>query len=182
MVLLEVLTIVLLSQRPWPQDGDDNPRLNFTKRQRTADSNIFDTRKSFRSLARQILLFQQIVSHAGDSDKATFEIPAQLLKAWIYLIVATVQGSVNTDLHRSHLSKATSLLQTGMRLILKSFSPSPLLLRSSVLPTELLSLMSLNLLKNWTGTHPSIDTVYLQRLTLLVRSETKLDFHRTLEA
>lgn len=155
-------------QRPWPEGNNEDQVLDWTKRQRVASLNLYYARKALRSIARQIFLFQQVMSHAPAPNKTGIEIPAQLLQAYIYFVLAIVQTSVGTDLHRSHMSAVSSLLQAGMRAMLKSFSPASLLTYSSILPTDVLSLISLGLLNDLTGPYPSINSVYSEWIKTLV--------------
>ena len=141
--------------------------LKHSKRRLSAESNITDVRRTFRNLARQIQLFQLFMSHAQDTDRSKFELPAELLQAWIYLLLAIVQGSLDAETHLSHLEKTTNLLKTGMRAILKSLSVSSLLKQSSVLPTEIMSLMSLKLL-NDVSNYSTVNNTYSESIKALV--------------
>ncbi|KAJ2982637.1 hypothetical protein NUW58_g6401 [Xylaria curta] len=161
-------------QRPWPEDNNEAQSLNWTKRQRVANSNLYIARKDLRGIARQVLLFQRVMSHAPDPNKAGIEIPVQLLQAYIYFVLALIRASVDTNPDWSYMRTVSSLLQTGMRAILKSFSPASLLTYSSILPTEVLSLISLGLLNDLTGPYPDIYTVYSEWIkTLENEIETK---------
>ncbi|KAI1125079.1 hypothetical protein F5Y10DRAFT_268419 [Nemania abortiva] len=101
-------------------------------------------------------------------------IPTQLLQAYIYFVLALIQASVNTDLYQSHIEVFCTLLHTGMRAMLKSFSPASLLTYSSVLPTDILSLMSFRLLDDFTVPGRSINTVYSDWIKILENEiETK---------
>ncbi len=157
-------------QRPWPENNNEEQSLDWTKRQRAADSTLSSARTALRGITRQILLFQQVMSHAPNPKKTDIEIPAQLLQAYIYFVLAIVQASVDTDRHRSHMQQVSSLLQAGMRAMLKSFSPVSLLTYSSVLPTEVLSLISLGLLNDMTGPYRDINSVYSEWIKILVSS------------
>lgn len=154
---------------PWPEDNNE-AQLKWTKRQQTADLILSSIRKALRGVARQVLLFQQIMSHAPDPNKAGIEIPAQLLQAYIYFVLAIAQGSVDTGLHWSHMRTFSSLLQAGMRTMLKSFSHSSILTYSSVLPTDIVSLIGLKLLSDLTGPCPNINNVYSEWIKTLVSS------------
>ncbi|KAI1174860.1 hypothetical protein F4777DRAFT_368813 [Nemania sp. FL0916] len=152
-------SLKLLLGRPWPNSDEELP-VDWSRRQRIADSTLYSARKVLRTFARQIMLFQEVMSHAPDSNKTGVEIPAQLLQAYIYFVLALVQASVDSILHASHMRTASSLLQEGMRTMLKSFSPASLLTYSSILPTEIISLISLRLLNDVTGPYLSISDVY----------------------
>ncbi|KAI3336240.1 hypothetical protein F4824DRAFT_462651 [Ustulina deusta] len=160
-------SLKLLLDRPWPENNNEEQSLDWTKRQRAADSTLSSARTALRGITRQILLFQQVMSHAPNPKKTDIEIPAQLLQAYIYFVLAIVQASVDTDRHRSHMQQVSSLLQAGMRAMLKSFSPVSLLTYSSVLPTEVLSLISLGLLNDMTGPYRDINSVYSEWIKIL---------------
>lgn len=170
-------------QRPWPEGNNEDPPLELSKRQRTADLAVSTTRKALRDSTRLILLFQQVLSHAPDSSKARVEIPTELLQAYIYLILAIVQSSIDFSLHLSHMHTFSSLLQVGMRTMMKSFSPSSLLTYSSVQPTDVLSLISLRLLNDLTGPFSNINRIYSEWIKTLVSShrgrheEKRIDIH-----
>ncbi|KAK2765748.1 mg2+ transporter [Colletotrichum kahawae] len=84
----------------------------------------------------------------------------ELLQAWIYVILATIQSALDYDTHRSHINYASSLLVDGMRSIMKTFSPSPLLEWSTLLPIDVLSQISLKLIDDVTEEHLDMATVY----------------------
>lgn len=156
---------------PWPEEDDETELLEWTKRQRTANLSLYSARKTLRGIARQILLFQQIMSHAPDPNKSGIEIPAKLLQAYIYFVLAIAQGSVNTSMYWSHMRTFSRLLRAGMQTMLKSFSPSSILTYSSILPTDILSLISLKLLSDLTGPCPDINNVYSAWIKTLVSSQ-----------
>ncbi|KAI1359945.1 hypothetical protein F5Y08DRAFT_344171 [Xylaria arbuscula] len=153
-------SLKLLLDRPWPEDNNGDSPLELSKRQRISDLALSFTRKALRESTRLILLFQQVMSHALDSNKARVEIPTELLQAYIYLVLAIVQSSVDFNLHLAHMRTFFELLQVGMRTMMKSFSTSSLLTYSSVQPTDVLSLISLKLLNDLTGPFSNINGIY----------------------
>ncbi|KDN67583.1 hypothetical protein CSUB01_03637 [Colletotrichum sublineola] len=167
------------TMRPWPPlDGESSNIPEFTKIQKIADDNIPQVRRDFRDLCRQIQLFKQIMIHAQASDRARFNVPPQLFNAWIYLILATIQGSLDIGTYQSHMGNATILLEDGMRSILKTYSPHSLLEWSSILPTELLSQISLKLINDVAEEHLNITTVYsdyVDDLETIQRLITEID-------
>ncbi|KAI0437042.1 hypothetical protein F4803DRAFT_556393 [Xylaria telfairii] len=161
-------------QRPWPEESNEGSSLDWTRRQRGANSTLYSARKALRGTTRQIILFRQVMSHAPDPNNASIEIPAPLLQAYIYFVLALVQASIDTNRHQSHMRTFSSLLQAGMRTMLKSFSPASLLTYSSLLPTDILSLISLRLLGDITGPYLDINSVYSECIkTLENEIETK---------
>ncbi|KAF3805639.1 hypothetical protein GCG54_00005678 [Colletotrichum gloeosporioides] len=70
------------------------------------------------------------------------------------------------------MDQAASLLEDGLRFILKVFSPSPLLKWSSILPTEILSQISLKLINDLTEEHLDITTVYSEYIQKLCINRT----------
>ncbi|KAI1118051.1 hypothetical protein F5Y14DRAFT_400954 [Nemania sp. NC0429] len=164
----------LLLDMPFPKEDGEAEALDWTKRQRTANLSLYSARKELRVISRQILLFQQIISHAPDPEKTGIEIPTQLLQAYIYFILAIAQGSVNNSLYWSHMRTFSRLLQAGMQTILKSFSSSSISTYASILPTDVLSLISLKLLGDLTGPYPNINNIYSEWIkTLENEIETK---------
>ncbi|KAJ3579507.1 hypothetical protein NPX13_g1054 [Xylaria arbuscula] len=155
-----ILVHIDCHQRPWPEDNNEDSPLELSKRQRISDLALSFTRKALRESTRLILLFQQVMSHAPDSNKARVEIPTKLLQAYIYLVLAIVQSSVDFNLHLAHMRTFFDLLQVGMRTMMKSFSTSSLLTYSSVQPTDVLSLISLKLLNDLTGPFSNINGIY----------------------
>lgn len=122
------------------------------------------------------------MSHASAEAKAKFEPPTQILEAWIYLILANIHSSTDLDTFLSYLDTATTLLQSGIRKILKSLSTSTLLTVSSVLPTELLSMMGLKVLKDVTSMSGSINIskIYSQCIEDLVGFRHMTKTHESL--
>ncbi|KAI1327452.1 hypothetical protein F5Y16DRAFT_372060 [Xylariaceae sp. FL0255] len=158
----------LLLDIPWPEGDDKGSSLKWKRRQKVANSTLSSARKAFRGITRQIILFQQIMAHCPVTKSSDTKIPHELLQAFIYFLLALAHGSVNTNLHHSRMSRFSSLLQDGMRMMLKSFSPASLLTYSSILPTDALSLISLRLFNNLTGRFLNISGVYSECLKKLV--------------
>ncbi|KAI0172238.1 hypothetical protein GGR52DRAFT_460033 [Hypoxylon sp. FL1284] len=160
----------LLLDRPWPEEDSEEQSLDWTRKQRAANSTLSLARKTLRSIIRQILLFQQVMSHAPRTKDTGIEMPTQLPQAYIYFVLAFVQASADIRLYQSHIETFSRLLQEGMRTMLRSFSLSSLITYSSVPPNEVISLISLKLLNDLTGIYPNISSVYSQWIQTLVSS------------
>ena len=108
------------------------------------------------------------MSHASPSEKINAEIPVELVRAWMYLILAMIHAFLDVETSSSYLSTASLLVHSGMKAMLKSLGPKSLLDSSSVLPREVLSMIGLGLLGDVTGDHPSIIDTYSEYLKYLV--------------
>lgn len=125
-------------------------------------------RDTLRSLAQEIQAFNNIVSHAEQSERARTTIPLQLLRAWAHLVMALVRANTKICQYNMHMEHATKLIKQGMAEVVHSFSGDDLLSKEVVLPMEIVSLLSMKLLQDVTGVFPNLDTIYSEYLNALV--------------
>jgi hypothetical protein len=125
---------------------------------------------SLRALTKDIQSFTNIISHAQPLERANITIPIQLIRAWIYLILALAKSTKKTITRNGHFDNAQDLIKEGMAEVMQALPSEDLLAREVVLPMEVVSLLSLKLLQDTTGTFPNLDTVYSEYLNALVSS------------
>ena len=129
--------------------------------------NVEHARSALRELAQQIQSFSNIISHAQPLERACLTVPIQLIRAWIYLLLALAKATKKVT-SNNHFDNARELIKEGMAEVMQNLPSEDLLAREVVLPMELVSLLSLKLLQDTTGTYPNLDTIYSEYLNALV--------------
>lgn len=94
--------------------------------------------------------------------------PLDLIRAWLHLVMGLIYASHETHSWEDHLEVADSLIKSGMKQIMERLSNLNLLERSSVLPLEVVSLISYGLLSNTSGKFAGISDTYSEYLKALV--------------
>ena len=114
------------------------------------------------------------MSHADAEERANVELPKEFVSAWLYLVMAMIYSTSNDGPWRNRIIRATTLISSGMQKIIKGLSDVNLLEKATVLPLEVLSLLTLGLLQDQVGTSDDICETYSQYLNSLVRQKTRL--------
>jgi hypothetical protein len=140
------------------------------RRSANSDSVIFPTKLALRELTQQIQSFTNILSHAQPLERAGITIPIQLIRAWVHLVMALVKASSNARSWHTHMDVAKALIKEGMGEVIQALPSEDLLAREVVLPMEVVSLLSLKLLRDSTGLYPNLDMIYSEYLNALVRN------------
>jgi hypothetical protein len=126
------------------------------------------TRSALRDLTQDIQSFTNIILHAQPLERANIKVPVQLLRAWIYILLALAKATKKTMARNAHFDIARDLLREGMAEVMMALPSEDLLSREVVLPMEIVSLLSLKLLRDTTGAYPNIDAVYSECFDALV--------------
>ncbi|KAK1970693.1 hypothetical protein LY78DRAFT_569497 [Colletotrichum sublineola] len=130
-------------------------------------TNAPTVRKLLRQLALPVIAFKNILSHAEPTDRLEIDVPLDLIRAWLHLVMGLIYASHETNMWEDHLDVADSLVKSGMKHIMERLSNSNLLERSSVLPLEVVSLISYRLLENNSGKYAGITDTYSEYLRAL---------------
>jgi hypothetical protein len=125
-------------------------------------------RSRLRQLARDVLPFGEILSHARGADKARIKVPYHFVRAWPHLVMAMICFPTNVLRGDRLVGDVSKLLEEGMKVVVQDLAKKPLLSYSMVLPLELLSLMSLRLLQDVTPGVVDISKTYSSALEALV--------------
>lgn len=129
--------------------------------------------KCFRSIARNLKPFKDVVAMVSPSDRSKIQIPEALPNAWIHLVMALVLYMVpRLGYWESKADIATDLLNEGMAAMLKEFLVLDSLLEGDTTvftPFDLATLLAYQLGKDVTDSRPDIEQTYSQHLALLVR-------------
>ncbi|OTA69317.1 hypothetical protein K449DRAFT_428757 [Hypoxylon sp. EC38] len=145
------------------RDADDDSRSQRARqlqRGASAEDNVYSLRSTLRGFTRVIQSFQGILSHAPASLRTKVEVPDDLVRAWLHLVIALIQASLNEEAWNENMIVAEALMRRGMANIMDELSTEDLLSRSVVQPMELVALVSLRLLQDSTGTYSSINNTY----------------------
>lgn len=143
------------------------------------EGNVLQTRIALRELTQELQSFTNIISHAQPLERASLTVPIQLNRAWIYLILALAKATRKSMVRNAHFDNAKDLIKEGMAEVMQALPSEDLLAREVVLPLEIVSLLSLKLLQDTTGTYPNLDTIYSEYLNALV-SQSPLSSSRNL--
>lgn len=122
---------------------------------------LVDLRARLSPLAATMTSFAEIFRHAGPEERARTRVPDEVVQAWIHLLMALVCGG--SDEHRAGglMDDARDLLDAGLREMVMAMSDRTLLGRAVVLPMELVSLLSLQLMQNPNPGLPDAAETYL---------------------
>ncbi|GAB1316358.1 hypothetical protein MFIFM68171_06568 [Madurella fahalii] len=103
---------------------------------------------ALRDIAVDVMSFNEIFVHAQQSDRAKITTPLTLIDAWIHLVLGLV--TLPSDRIRSHelVCGASGLLKKGINTMIEALPGQPVSKSSVVLPLELVSLMSMRVLKD----------------------------------
>ncbi|CAM1507046.1 Fc.00g066870.m01.CDS01 [Cosmosporella sp. VM-42] len=134
---------------------------------RAYDHPVAEIRSTLRDFTQEIQAFQNIMSHADVEERANVELPKEFVNAWLYLVMAMIYSASNEGPWRNRIIRATTLVSQGMRKIIKGLSDVNLLEKATVLPLEVLSLLTLGLLQDQVGKSDDICETYSQYLNSL---------------
>ncbi|KAF9879715.1 hypothetical protein CkaCkLH20_02526 [Colletotrichum karsti] len=154
---------------PLSDVADNNPvqhELDKTRRD-VVFANASTIRKALRQMALPVMAFKSILSHAEPSDRLEIDVPLDLIRAWLHLVMGLIYASHETHLWKDHLDVADTLVKSGMKHIMERLSNLNLLERSSVLPLEVVSLIGYGLLSNTSGKYAGISDTYSEYLRAL---------------
>ncbi|KAK1998636.1 hypothetical protein LX36DRAFT_575892 [Colletotrichum falcatum] len=148
--------------------GDEAYPSNFDELRRDAVCiNAPTVRKLLRQLTLPVIAFKSIISHAEPTDRLEIHVPLDLIRAWLHLVMGLIYASHETNMWEDHLDVAGSLVKSGMKHIMERLSNFNLLERSSVLPLEIVSLISYDLLANTPGKYAGVTDTYSEYLRAL---------------
>jgi hypothetical protein len=129
---------------------------------------LTEVKNALWQLTRDIQSFQSIMSFAGKEDRATIELPRELVTAWLHIVFGLIYSSHTVDWFH-HMTRARSLMKDGMQKMIQGISSQNLLVKAVMLPTEIMSLITLNLLQDDVGKYDNICDTYSLYLNSLVR-------------
>ncbi|KXX81345.1 Magnesium transport protein CorA [Madurella mycetomatis] len=103
---------------------------------------------ALRDIAIDVMSFNEIFVHAQQSDRAKITTPLTLIDAWMHLVLAL--ATLPSDRMRSQelIWGASGLLKKGIEAMIDALPGQPVSKHSVVLPLELVSLMSMRVLKD----------------------------------
>ncbi|KAI8182638.1 hypothetical protein K4K54_000880 [Colletotrichum sp. SAR 10_86] len=148
-------------------DGEPHPHGLDKRRRDAVFANAPTIRKALRQLALPVMAFKSILSHAEPTDRLEIDVPIDLIRAWLHLVMGLIYASHETHMWEDHLDVADSLVKSGMKHIMERLSNLKLLERSSVLPLEVVSLIGYGLLSNTSEKYAGISDTYSEYLRAL---------------
>lgn len=112
--------------------------------------------------------FQRIMSEADETQRARLDIPNQFVTVWLHIMTAMTFGMNGEHGFQQHLWRARSLAVEAMNNAIQGTSSIDLVEKQSVLPMEVLAVLSLGLLSDRVGNGDDISETYSEYLNLLV--------------
>jgi len=120
------------------------------------------------STARRAQPFKELLSQASPADRSNIEIPDELLKAWLHLVMSLVHCTDQPTRWEEQMQKASDLIDAGMKKVVQGLSNYSLSENSVLMPLEIASLVNLRALQDMTGARPDIGETYSGYLKMLV--------------
>ncbi|OHW93088.1 Mg2+ transporter [Colletotrichum incanum] len=162
-----VMNLVRMSPPEVATDGESHSNDLDRTRRDAVYANAPTVRRLLRQLALPVIAFKSILSCAEPTDRLEIDVPLDLIRAWLHLVMGLIYASHETHMWEDHLDVADSLVKSGMKHIMERLSNLNLLERSSVLPLEVVSLISYDLLANTPGKYVGITDTYSEYLRAL---------------
>lgn len=134
------------------------------------DNTVLQIRRFLRNLTPSLIAFQNIMSHASESECDGVEAPREFVTAWLYVVMGMVYGSQDHSRWSSRTSRMRELLDQGMKKLMHSLPNKSLIERTSMMPLEVLSLVTFGLLQDQVGKSDDICETYSQYLNSLENS------------
>ncbi|KAH7171172.1 hypothetical protein EDB81DRAFT_851830 [Dactylonectria macrodidyma] len=123
-----------------------------------------------RNLIPSLIAFQNIISHASAEERKAFEVPEEFVRAWLYVVMGMVYGAQDNRRWKSRMSRVKDLVDQGTKKMMHWLPDKSLLERTSMLPLEVLSLVTFGLLQDQAGKSDDICETYSQYLSSLENS------------
>lgn len=123
-----------------------------------------------KEIFRKTQPFRELLSHAQAAERKKIQLPAQLTRAWLHLLMCLVCYPKQERLFRRHMIIYVDLVEDGMGLVFQEISQGSLLANTVLMPTQLMSLVAFQLLQDITYLSPEINDIYLEYMSSLVRS------------
>lgn len=136
-----------------------------------SDNSQFRIREELRDFTAKLIAFQNIMSHASKEERAALEMPQEFVTAWLYAVMGLVTAVDNGQHWYKCMGRMKQLVEKGMGKLMHWLPDKSLLERTSVMPLEVMSLMTLNLLQDQVRKSDDICETYSQYLNYLVCCE-----------
>ena len=117
-----------------------------------------------------ITSFKEMFRNANETDLSSITVGDGLVQSWICLVMGCIYLTPNPRKGSDLLEDAASLASEGLGEIVMAMSDRTLLGQAAVLPLELVSLMSLQLMRDATPGLPNITETYSSCILTIVRS------------
>lgn len=134
----------------------------------TYDSTVVDITSLMKSFLGNMIPMQSVVSHANVEEQATIDLPREFVTAWLHIMTALMY-CVDGDMRAyNHAAKADDTISRAARAVINEISYKDLLDKAAVLPLDVFSLVSMELLSDQVGKSDDILETYSQYLNMLV--------------
>jgi len=129
---------------------------------------MLHVRTTLRQLTVPVQAFVALIENADEEERGNLQLPPEMVRAWLHLVMGLIYSIRDEQECWEQFVVLDSLIRRSIRTTVNSLSQQPLLDKSAVLPLEVVSLMSLNLLHDVTGKYWNISDTYSEFLKALV--------------
>ncbi|KAM0345277.1 hypothetical protein ACHAPU_006676 [Fusarium lateritium] len=155
--------------------------LNDTSIRSSLDIVVRNFRMELRDLTKNLMAFQGIVAHSSKEERAGAELPSEFTKAWLYLTMTMIYSSNGDQKWNNRMSRAEELIEKGSKKFIQELCDRDLLEKATVLPLEVLSLVTMGLLQDQVGKSDDICDTYSQYLNSLDNTITSKPSDRSFQ-
>lgn len=128
-------------------------------------------------MVRRTQPFRDLLSQAQAGNGLEINIPDELLKAWLHVIMSLIHFT-RSKLWEQQMNTCAGLIEEGMKKAVQSFNRQSLLEKSVLMPSEVVFLTSFQLLQDVTGNQSNdiceTYSVYLRGLVSVHANERLL--------
>ncbi|KAK4184374.1 hypothetical protein QBC35DRAFT_417078 [Podospora australis] len=156
---------IVMNTKPEEPDPDDSEGRDINERVHRHTVLIMDRRRLtmlalLEYQARNIPAFNEWFASAQPSDLTNIRTPGTLINGWMHILLGLVVLPVDEYRPEKLMAAAYLSCRAGLEEMIDSLSKTPLIDKSVVLPMELLSLISMKLLRDITPGLPNISDTY----------------------
>lgn len=149
-------------------ESDPDSRNFITLDRERSGRNFKEVLHWLKLATRQIQPFVELLSQTPAFDRSSIELPEELPKAWLHLLMSLVCIVEDTTLFIDQMNVCNVLLVEGMRKVIQRANQRGLSEHYVFTPFQLNSLLNFNLLQDITRVSPDINTTYWEYMQSLV--------------
>jgi hypothetical protein len=139
------------------------------------DRDCQDLVEWLQMINRSITPFRDLMSQVPASDRANIQIPEELERAWLHLLLSFVfLVWEDMQVFDEQMVICNNLLELGMKTVIRNMSDVQLSNYAVFPPSEFASLVTFQLLQDVNGSALDISETYLEYLKSLVSPGVKL--------
>lgn len=149
-------------------DSDHDREIIISRAPKRSGTDASEVIRWLNLATRRILPFVELLSQAPAFNRSSIELPEELPKAWLHLIMSLAYFVQDTTLFANQMNMCIVLLVEGMRKVIQRANQKGLSEYYVFTPFQLSSLINFNILQDITRVSPDINTTYWEYLQSLV--------------